>query len=856
MVPMNTAKSRLAILSNKTSKGAVRRICESLIEMADSIPDQNLSQIALDKLSPYGSDIAVKSFVSNESRLLSLLDMGIKKSADKILGESSISKYPHLKGPIDQFRRLSESNPDYLIIENYLNVLKPILWEPVVKGEFEILESRKNNLSEDILVRTSIDVIRASRNNFIYGSLIEKLENYVMDRTSGSRKMIIQELDRYRFDTNINKLANNLRLIENSLGGFNMLSNTTKCSVKPSVGFVDIKESVDYILLDGSFYAKKNNRIIAIRESDAQKYSPSLFAINNISKSRNISIQGEKVVMLMGKDTVKLNENGTIELNNQEITREDLKHKAAITSIIDPNYSRTLNDVLTIHENIGKMMEIDFAKTISSNIYEGVKINVIKGDKYVVNYVNPAMNENKTLNFTKANQLKNFVWDTFSYDISESFVEVLSKENRQLNEMKSASNSLFNEIVSVENELKKLAIEKQRDESVRESKTINSLEDSLKEHLRDLKRKYSVISKKLNEAASSVPIPSVGDTVKVRAKGTGTVLSVDGVDNRFIVLLNSGETVQCISKDLDVVESMIKRSTTASPEVNLSMIQGSNAKPFGKHSEIKKSIKESYNMNEDIDDYDDVISISMDDVKGMTLDPSNIVKHDEFGSAYDEDIRFFDEMSSRGQEDYYPDVDEDEDMEEVEDMQIEETPEEELEENAMYDDSEWDESDYEEEYLSTPDEEDVESWSEEMDDDFEDDFEDDFDDEDDDEFGIYGSEFDDDFEQSHTDQYSGPEDEIDLRHGGAQFYSGSKFGAGNESIQSDELEIEKGLEDDLHHYDEESKTHPGYGSRQAHIDVDSLDDDDFDEEDLTIQFEENEEDDELYGSYGGAVEES
>jgi hypothetical protein len=846
MVPMNTAKSRLAILSNKTVKGAVRRICESLVEMADSIPDQNLSQIAIDKLSAYTSDIAVKSFVSNESRLLSLIDMGIKKSADRILAESGVSNYPHLKGPINQFKRLSESNADYLIIENYLNNLKPLLWDPVVKSEYEVLEATKNDLSEDILVKSSIDVIKASRNSFIYGALIEKLDAYVMDRTTGSRKMIIQELDRYKFDTNINKLANNLRLIENSFGGFNMLANTTKCTVKPSVGFVDIKESADYILLDGSFYKKDGNKIVSIKESEIKSESPSLFAINNVVKSKGMTIQGDNVVMFMGRDTIKINENGSIDLNGTSLTRDELKHKAAVSSIIDPSYSRGLVDVLTIHENIDKLMEIDFSKTITSNIYEGVKINVFKGDSYIVNYVNPSMNENKTSNFTTATQLKNFVWDTLSYDISESFVETLSEENKEINKLQRISTSLFNKIVLVEKELKKIAQEKATDEDIRESKTIMQLEESLQEELKDLKRKYAAVSKKLNEATSNVPLPSVGDTVKVRAKGTGTVLSVDGVDRKFIVLLNNGETIQCIDKDIDVIETMVKKSATSSPEVDLQMIQGSNAKPLGKHVDVKKMVKENRELDEDVNNLDDVISISVDDVKGMTTNPSNVVKHTEFGKTYEEDVDTFDEMAAKGHDDYDPELDENIEEEEVETEEVEEG-------SHGYDFSDWDEMDAEDH--DSYDDEDYD------DDDFDEDF---WDDEDDDiivpiqvdnapEFGeemeeaeeaddIEGEEIDEEMEEEVDEEME--EEEID------------------EDIESSEMEMEKEGEEDLHRYEEESRMNPGYGSRQVIMtnpdDVDGYELDEYPEEDeeVEIQFEENEEDEELLGSYGGAIDEA
>jgi hypothetical protein len=851
---MNTAKSRLATLSNKTVKGAVRRICESLIEMADSIPDQNLSQIAIDKLSAYTSDVAVKTFVSNESRLLSLIDMGIKKSADRIINESSVGKYPHLKGPVAQFRRLSESNPDYLLIENYLNALKPILWEPVVKNEYEVLEGLKQNLNEDILVKTSVDMIKNSRNSFIYGSLIEKLESYIMDRTTGSRKMIIQELDRYKFDTNINKLANNLRLIENSYGGFNMLANTSKCSVKPTIGFVDIKESADYLLIDGSFYIKRGNKVSHISEAQALKESPSLYTVNAISKSKNMKIQEDGVMMFIGKDTVKINENGSIELNGSTLNREELKNKAAVSSIIDPSYSRNLVDVLAIHENIDKMMEIDFSKTIQSNIYEGVKINVIKADSYVVNYQNPSMNENKIVNLSSATQLKNFVWDSLSYDISESFVETLSEENKEINKLKNVASKMFNNIVMIEKELKKIEKEKEEDEDVKESKAVFELERALVEELKELKRRYSKVSKRLNEAMGSVPLPSVGDTVKVRGKGTGTILSVDGVDKKFIVLLNNGETIQCIDKDIDVVESMIKRSDTSSPEADLSIIQGSNARPSGKHGEAKKMMKESFGVSEDVDTLDDVVTISMGDVKGMITDPSNVVKHSEFGATYEEDIENFDEMAEKGNKDYYPEEDEEEGFSMDDDTEVDEMEEE-------MDETEEMEEEVEEVEEGYGPEDDYRDWDEidpESDDYYGDDDDDDFYDDED----LDDEDFDDDEEDSSlygvmTDRYGTPggygmeeanDEEKDMEEGEEEV---------DEDVQSDEMEMEREDESDLHSYEKKSREYPGYGSRQTVL-VDPSSDDDYEtygEYDDNIQFEENEENDELLGSYGGAIQE-
>jgi hypothetical protein len=476
------------------------------------------------------------------------------------------------------------------------------------------------------------------------------------------------------------------------------------------------------------------------------------------------------------------------------------------------------------------------------------------------------MNENKIVNFSSATQLKNFVWDSLSYDISESFVETLSEENKEINKLKNTASKMFNNIVMIEKELKKIEKEKEEDEDVKESKAVFELERALVEELADLKRRYSKVSKRLNEAMGSVPLPSVGDTVKVRGKGTGTILSVDGVDKKFIVLLNNGETIQCIDKDINIVESMIKRSDTSSPEADLSIIQGSNARPSGKHGEAKKMMKESFNMSEDVDTLDDVVTIPMDDVKGMITDPSNVVKHSEFGATYEEDIENFDEMAERGNRDYYPEDDEkdvfsmdddmevdevEEEIEETEDMEEEVEEVEEVEEGYNQEDDyrDWDEMDPESDDYYGDD-----------DDDFYDDDED-FDDEDFDDEDFDDEDFDDEEDSSlygvMTDRYGTPggygieeanDEEKEMEEGDEEV---------DEDIQSVEMDMEMDDESDLHNYERRSRDYPGYGSRQT-VFVDPSSDNDYEidgEYDDDIQFEENEENDELLGSYGGSIEE-
>lgn len=652
---MNTAKLRLAVLSNKTVKSAVRRICESLLEMADNIPDHNLSIISIEKLEPYTADIAVRTFLVNEKRISALKDMGISESVSRILSESSINKYPHLRNPIAQFKSVSGQAADYIIVENYLSSLKNLIWDPVVKREYELLESKASELKEEILVKKHIDIIKASRNRSIYAVLLEKLDNYVSDLSSGSRKLIVQELDKYKFDGNINRLANSLRMLENDNGNFNPLSNDSKCSIKPAVGFVEIKESTDYFLLDGVIYRKDGESISFVPGAEAIKECKDLVEVHEAMSRTGAYLIDDSIMVPMGSTTIKLRDDGSIFVNEEKMTRDQLTHRVNMASIVDRSQVKNLYDALLLNSHAQKLMDIDFAKTIKSNIFEGVRINVVKGKNYLANFRNGAMNESRCLDFTSARKLKNFVMEKLSYDISEAFSEVLTKEEAGINKQRDLAAKIFENIVKIEKELNKVQKAMQEDEAVNENRHIQLLESSLESELKILKKTYSSAQAKLNEMMSFVPVPSVGDEVKVGKKGIGTVLAVDGINKQFMVMMQDGSTCRCNGNEITIVDPMIKKSRVASAETAIDAIKGSKAMPLD-----KKSMKGSKHVKESLieTEFDEIEEVSPEEVEGVYSDPSLIVKHPDFGGVYDADEESFEERVQRGYGEYNPEEDE------------------------------------------------------------------------------------------------------------------------------------------------------------------------------------------------------
>jgi hypothetical protein len=81
--------------------------------------------------------------------------------------------------------------------------------------------------------------------------------------------------------------------------------------------------------------------------------------------------------------------------------------------------SSIVDDVLTIYENYDNIVELDFAKSIISNIYEGVSINLIKWEGQIyLQRVNESMRERSLYKATGTQAVK-AVKDYLRYDISE-----------------------------------------------------------------------------------------------------------------------------------------------------------------------------------------------------------------------------------------------------------------------------------------------------------------------------------------------------------------------------------------------------------------------------------------------------
>ena len=151
-----------------------------------------------------------------------------------------------------------------------------------------------------------------------------------------------------------------------------------------------------------------------------------------------VRINEEGIFIQIGKSTVRIIEEGeeaSVYLGKRKLRFSDPSGLAKILGLESATYfavneTQVVSDIMRLYTNYRNIVELDFAKSISSNVFEGLAINLIKWNKQIyLQKINQGMNENSIYKVT-GNQAVSMVKEFMRYDISEGLTEFLVGENK------------------------------------------------------------------------------------------------------------------------------------------------------------------------------------------------------------------------------------------------------------------------------------------------------------------------------------------------------------------------------------------------------------------------------------------
>lgn len=499
---MVNLKIRIENLKKETGLLTVKDICESTIANIDNINKMyvsydtkkdiinNLLENFINQLKPVDNkDDVTNRFLVTEQRLFIVNNLGVRKSLDKI-SESDIMSNPLISINIERLKSALGS-PEYMLAENFINVLTPYNWHPVVKESITLVTENINSVKEDFDIQKVMYSLKNSKSVYIYNAINEYVNNYIDNRTTVSKDLLNENLNKFMFDPMVRNLATVIRESDTS----NININGDKFAQAYNIySPVLISEKSELFGIDENFFVKTGNNIERITEETINKIDPKFSQVVKFINSKNVKVTNEGVTVYASNNRkikiVNDNEGTKFYLNENEISLQGLNKSLSVSSSLR-------NDDVILQENLNNLVNyidsivnVNFAKRISSKLIEGRIIDVFKLDETIyINKKDPHMGTNQFFNNLNAIQTKTLVNEFLSFDISEAFEGMISKEDQEIKIIDETKKVYIETISKLEEKL--IQLNNITNTDVTNSNEYNAIIKILEEEIEGLKSEYN-----------------------------------------------------------------------------------------------------------------------------------------------------------------------------------------------------------------------------------------------------------------------------------------------------------------------------------------------------------------------------
>jgi len=582
---MQTAKRMADSLMESwgsTSKPSLNNSGSYISNVNDNSAQKMLTE-SMETLS--NEDPTAKAFV--EAQGLNI--MGIMEAISTIRN-SSIYDHPGVKIVCEKYAGLIQAKafPEFSLINNFVAETAPFKWDDTIGFIVDELSEKASKYSREIEVSIVLERIKSSGSYGFYSELTESLNSWLVseNRSSG---LLAKNISKWSFNPVVRNLINYLNVNEasKSTNKLEIPMNSQGESTVSRVYAPVLVESERTLFSIGS-------TIFEMSEYTFEKVSPKSFSkipadylqLVSIANDKSVKINESGISVRFGKKSVRLVEENSeisVYLDRSKLKFRSLGELGKMLSLetgsyLGVNESQTINNIISLYRGYNDIVELDFAKSITSNIYEGLGINLIKANgKIYLHRINEAMRENSLFQVNGTQAVK-AVKDVLRYDISEGLTEFLEGEQKVKSVMVNDRTKVLENISKVESEIGKLENLIESNPLYSNSKEIKSAHSLLNNELSVLKEKWNQINLELSKIESEPQAESdlledsafnIGSYIKVKESGeTGKVISVDGTSGRYTVLLDNGKTTDLLVNEIVDLEQALNQASEENPETN------------------------------------------------------------------------------------------------------------------------------------------------------------------------------------------------------------------------------------------------------------------------------------------------
>jgi hypothetical protein len=489
------------------------------------------------------------------SQVLENLDLRAKLEN---LYESLDDRNGSSKMIVESYIKQLDLRSDYSILRDCVAEMVQYDWLNQV-GTF-INEStqyvRDNEISFSVL--NTLESLHSHRNKETFTSAINILEELKDLSESELRKRLPNKMATHSWVPGIKELIS----LTESLSGKNSSTNNNVTS-KRTVSPVLETESGEFIFNVGKRHYSMNESG-EIKLANKNDITSDFYSLTQLAENFSPTEEGLRMRLSNGivDITVNENEDGTItkelKLDGAKLDENHLSSSLMATG----KFRAGEYDVIKVLEHAvhsaEKLVELDFVETITSNVYEGVEVNILKTDNGVyVNKINTYMNENVLIKPETASDAINLVMEYVNYDITNSVRDLLEGEAKIEEGRKKEENDIYERIDFIKNEISKIS-ELGMDEmaEIKEAKKI--LSDSLAEEQAKLNAMFKTKNVEVHEASDADYVPGeLKMSVKTYKPGTKVQVNAGqftekGAKDMISIILPSNEVIDVQKKYLAV----------------------------------------------------------------------------------------------------------------------------------------------------------------------------------------------------------------------------------------------------------------------------------------------------------------
>ena len=443
---------------------------------------------------------------------------------------------------------------DYSILRDACLELKQYDWIPnintFINESFEYVY--ENEVAFGLL--NTLEALRANRDSKSFAAAINQLEELKDLSESDLRKRLPNKMKKHAWVPGVKSLIS----VTETVTGKSDTTDERFTNTKPVSPLLETATGDTLFHVGKRIYAMDENEEIRVASRD--ELTNEFASLIQLSENFTFTNEGMRLKSNNKIVDIKVDEgNVTVECDGKEINKNHLSASLMASGKFRTDEYSTIKVLEHAVAKANDLYELDFVDTITSNVYEGVEVNVLKTKNGVyINKINPQMNENTLIKPDSTKDAINLVSEFVNYDISNSVADLLEGEATEEKKKADAEHDVYERIDYIKNEISKLSeLDMDNMSEIQEAKKV--LNDALLKEQDRLNKMFKSKNVTVHEDSSDADYVPGELKIKVGTYSPGTKVQVaaasyteGGTKDMISTILPSNEIVDVQKKYLSV----------------------------------------------------------------------------------------------------------------------------------------------------------------------------------------------------------------------------------------------------------------------------------------------------------------